>query len=102
MATETEGDRARLSELIDAATKLDHLANDMERTGHAIGGAAAGAAAAMHGFTIAPASVATCGHLNSCIADTVRQIREQAEHLRRSAAEYTELDSQAQTQVTLA
>jgi hypothetical protein len=102
MAGETDGDHATMSELLDAATKLDHLADEMEQTGHTIGGAAAGAAAAMPGFSIASASMATCGHLNSSVAETVRQIREQANQLRRSAAEYSDLDSQAQKQVTIA
>jgi hypothetical protein len=102
MANETEGSRATAEDLLAAAAKLRSLADEMEKTGREVGGAATAAAAAMPGFTIAGASVATCGHLNSCIADTVREIREQADHLQRSAAHYTDLDSAASRQVTLA
>jgi hypothetical protein len=101
MTNPSMGTRATASDMLDAAAKLDHIADDLERTGHEVGGAATAAAAVNIGFRFASESVATCGHLNSCIADTVRRMREQAQQLRRTAAEYTELDHQAQTDVTV-
>jgi hypothetical protein len=102
MASETEGAHATAGDLLAAAAKLRNLADEMEKTGREVGGAATAAAAAMPGFRIAGASVATCGHLGSCIGDTVRQIREQADRLQASANHYTELDSAASRQVTVA
>ena len=64
MASETEGSRVTAADLHAAASKLRGLANEMEKTGHTIGGAAAGASAAMPGFMVVGASIATCGHLN--------------------------------------
>jgi hypothetical protein len=101
MASVNDSDRATVDDLLAAATKLDHLADEMEHTGQQVGGAAAAAASVMPGFSMAGASVATCGHLNSVIAENVRQIRAQADHLRTTAAHYTELDHDAQTQVTI-
>jgi hypothetical protein len=45
--------------------------------------------------------VATCGHLNTVVGDAVRKIREQAGHLRTTAAQYVDMDKNAQTQVTV-
>jgi hypothetical protein len=96
------GTRATADDLLDAAAKLDHIADDVERSGRDIGGAATGAAAVNAGFSFAAESVATCTHLNSCVADTARQLREQAQQLRQTASHYTELDQAAQTEVTVA
>ena len=101
MASETEGSHVTAADLRAAATKLRGLANELEKTGHTIGGAAAGATAAMPGFMVVGASIATCGHLNSCVADQVREIREQADHLDETANRYDEHDKLASTQVTL-
>lgn len=101
MASETEGSHVTAADLRAAAKKLRELANEMESTGHTIGGAAAGMSAAMPGFMVVGASVATCGHLNSCVADGVRELREQADHLDETAERYDEHDKLAATQVTV-
>jgi hypothetical protein len=102
MASETEGSRVTAADLHAAASKLRGLANEMEKTGHTIGGAAAGASAAMPGFMVVGASIATCGHLNSCVGDMVREMREQADHLDQTADRYSEHDALASKQVTVA
>jgi hypothetical protein len=102
MARGSEGNRATVTELLDRAAKLEKLANEIERTGRGIGDAAAGAAALNGGFTVAVESVATCGHLNRCVAKTVADMRAQVAYLRRTAAEYTDMARRGQTQVTLA
>jgi len=102
MTSPSAGNRATLSDLLDAATKLDHLADEIEKTGHTIGGAAAAAAAANFGFSLSASSIATCGHLNSSIAHTVADLRNQSRQLRQTAATYTDLDSQSETDVTVA
>jgi len=96
------GTRATASDLLEAASKLDGIADEIEKTGHEVGAASTGAAAVNPGFRFAAESVATCNHLNSCIADTVRQMRDQARQFRQTANLYTELDRQAQTDVTVA
>jgi Excreted virulence factor EspC, type VII ESX diderm len=101
VASETEGSHVTAAELRAAAAKLRELANEMEKAGHAIGGAAAGAAAAMPGFAVVGASIATCGHLHSCVGDAVRKLREQADHLDETADRYTEHDRLASRQVTV-
>ena len=101
MASATEGSRITAADLRAAARKLRGLATEMEKTGHTIGGAAAGMAAAMPGFMVVGSSVATCGHLNTCVADGVRELREQADHLDETANRYDEHDKLAATQVTV-
>jgi hypothetical protein len=95
------GTHATIGELLAAAAKLDRVADEIEQTGHQVGGAAAAATALMPGFTLGLQSVTTCGHLHQCIGDTVRDMRIQAQHLRDTAATYTESDRQAQAAVTV-
>jgi len=102
VASETEGSHVTAADLRAAARKLRELASEMESTGHTIGGAAAGATAAMPGFMVVGASIATCGHLNSCVGDMVREMREQADHLDETAERYDEHDQLASRQVTVA
>jgi hypothetical protein len=102
MANETDGSHVTPADLHAAAGKVRELANELEKAGHAIGGAAAGATAAMPGFMVVGASIATCGHLNSCVADQVRELREQADHLDETANRYTDHDTLASKKITLA
>jgi len=101
VASETEGSRVTAADLRAAARKLRELANEMEKTGRTVGGAAAGMTEAMPGFMVVGASITTCGHLNSCVADMVREMREQADHLDETANRYDEHDKLAATQVTV-
>jgi hypothetical protein len=101
VASEIEGSHVTAADLHAAASKLRELANELEKTGHTIGGAAAGATAAMPGFMVVGASITTCAHLNSCVADQVREMREQASDLDETANRYTDHDTLASRQVSL-
>jgi hypothetical protein len=96
------GNMVTIADLLAAAAKLDRLADEIEQAGKEIDGAAAAAAVANFGLRISAASTATCGQLNSCVGDTVRNMRGQAAEFRKTAATYKALADNEQTLVTLA
>ena len=95
------GSYATPSDMLDAARKLDDLANEVEQTRKEIGGAATSTALLIGGFTLGPKSITTCGQVGSCLDEMIKDMRRQAKNLRDTAAAYTELDRQAQTSVTV-
>jgi len=101
MTSASVGHHTTINELLAAATKLDNLADEMERTGHQIGGAAGAASSLMPGFSMGVEAVAACGNMHKCIGDTVRDLRTQARQLRSAAAEYTEMDRRARAEVSM-
>ncbi len=92
--------KATVADMLAAATKLDSIADEMERTGQEVGAAAAAAVGVNIGLQTATESHAMCGTLGDSVSGNVKKIREQASQLRATAAEYEEKELQSQNQMS--
>lgn len=92
---------ATVTELLDGAGKLDACADDLDRTRQQVAGAGAASFAANYGIRLAGQTVTTLGDFDRCIGDNIATMRRHAELMRQTAATYTKVEDESQTQVTV-